>query len=215
MAYATMNSAPTACRLTVSGTISLPSRGSFHLSLTVLSAIGRRLVFSLRRWSSLIHTRFHVPRATWGHVKQVLSVSTTGLLPPPVWLSSQVHLPTEFLTRRICRRISFTRPATPTRQHRQVITPCQFRLFPVRSPLLRKSRLLSFPPDTKMFQFSGSVLQYLSFSVVDAVTLLTAGCPIRVSPDLYLFAAPRGLSQLTTPFFVYRRQGIHRKPLLT
>ena len=29
-------SAPTACRHTVSGTISLPSRGAFHLSLTVL-----------------------------------------------------------------------------------------------------------------------------------------------------------------------------------
>ena len=29
-------SAPTACRHTVSGTISLPSRGTFHLSLTVL-----------------------------------------------------------------------------------------------------------------------------------------------------------------------------------
>ena len=32
----TFNHPPTACRLTVSGSISLPSRGSFHLSLTVL-----------------------------------------------------------------------------------------------------------------------------------------------------------------------------------
>ena len=30
------NGAPTACRRTVSGTVSLPSRGAFHLSLTVL-----------------------------------------------------------------------------------------------------------------------------------------------------------------------------------
>ena len=30
------HSAPTVCRLTVSGTISLPCRGTFHLSLTVL-----------------------------------------------------------------------------------------------------------------------------------------------------------------------------------
>jgi hypothetical protein len=30
-----------------------------------------------------------------------------------------------------------------------------FRLFPVRSPLLRESLLLSFPPATKMFQFAG------------------------------------------------------------
>ena len=33
------HSAPTACRLTVSGSVSLPSRGSFHLSLTVLSSL--------------------------------------------------------------------------------------------------------------------------------------------------------------------------------
>ena len=33
-----------------------------------------------------------------------------------------------------------------------------FGLFPFRSPLLRKSRLFSFPPGTKMFQFSGLAL---------------------------------------------------------
>ena len=30
-----------------------------------------------------------------------------------------------------------------------------FRLFPVRSPLLGESRLISFPPVTEMFQFAG------------------------------------------------------------
>ena len=30
-----------------------------------------------------------------------------------------------------------------------------FGLFPVRSPLLGKSRLISFPPGTEMFQFPG------------------------------------------------------------
>ena len=37
--------APTACKHTVSGTISLPSRGTFHHSLTVLSTIGHQEVF--------------------------------------------------------------------------------------------------------------------------------------------------------------------------
>ena len=32
---------------------------------------------------------------------------------------------------------------------------CWFGLFPFRSPLLRKSIFLSFPPVTKMFQFTG------------------------------------------------------------
>jgi len=37
----------------------------------------------------------------------------------------------------------------------------KFRLFPFRSPLLRESFLLSFPLDTKMFQFSRFALSYL------------------------------------------------------
>ena len=40
-------------------------------------------------------------------------------------------------------------PTTPTPQGRR------FRLRPVRSPLLRASRLISLPPGTEMFQFPG------------------------------------------------------------
>ena len=56
--------APTACRHTVSGSFSLRSRGSFHLSLTVLCAIGRFVVFCLGWWSTLLPTRFLVSRGT-------------------------------------------------------------------------------------------------------------------------------------------------------
>ena len=56
--------AATACKHRVSGSVSLPSRGSFHLSLTVLCAIGHQVVFSLGRWASLLPTGFHVPRGT-------------------------------------------------------------------------------------------------------------------------------------------------------
>jgi hypothetical protein len=56
--------APTACRHTVSGTLSLRSRGTFHHSLTVLSAIGHQGIFRLTRWSWQIHTGFLGPRAT-------------------------------------------------------------------------------------------------------------------------------------------------------
>ncbi len=41
-------------------------------------------------------------------------------------------------------------PTTPTGPE-----PCRFGLLPVRSPLLGESRLFSFPPGTKMFQFPG------------------------------------------------------------
>ena len=43
-----------------------PYRSSFHLSLTVLCAIGHRGVFSLGRWSSQLPTGFHVSRGTRG-----------------------------------------------------------------------------------------------------------------------------------------------------
>jgi hypothetical protein len=60
-------SALTACRHTVSGTVSLPSRGTFHHSLTVLSAIGHQGVFRLTGWSRQIHSKFHELAATRGH----------------------------------------------------------------------------------------------------------------------------------------------------
>jgi hypothetical protein len=42
-----------------------------------------------------------------------------------------------------------------------------------------------------------------------------AGCPIRKSAGQSLFAAHRGLSQLTTSFIAYSCQGIHRLLLVT
>ena len=52
--------AVSACKHRVSGSLSLPSRGAFHLSLTVLYSIGHQVVFSLRRWASLLPTEFLV-----------------------------------------------------------------------------------------------------------------------------------------------------------
>ena len=56
--------APIACKHKVSGSFSLPSRGPFHLSLTVLFAIGHWVVFSLGGWAPQLHTGFHVSGAT-------------------------------------------------------------------------------------------------------------------------------------------------------
>ena len=53
-----------ACKHKVSGSLSLPSRGSFLLSLTVLCAIGHWLVFSLGGWSPRLPTGFLVSRGT-------------------------------------------------------------------------------------------------------------------------------------------------------
>ena len=55
---------PTACKHGVSGSLSLPSRGPFHLSFTVLCSIGHQRVFSLAGWSPHLPTGFLVSRGT-------------------------------------------------------------------------------------------------------------------------------------------------------
>ena len=127
-----LRSTSTACRHRVSGSLSLPSRGSFHLSLTVLCAIGHWIVFSLGGWSLLLPTGFLVSCGTLVPASRVC-LSLTGLLPSLAALSSALLL-------------SFhVHVAGPQPQPTVV---CWFGLFPVRSPLLRKSMFLSFPPGT-------------------------------------------------------------------
>ena len=75
----TLSCAVSACKHMVSGSLSLPSRGPFHLSLTVLYAIGHQVVFSLMRWSSHVHTGFHVSCATLD-TRHLKSFSPTRLL---------------------------------------------------------------------------------------------------------------------------------------
>ena len=76
---------------TVSGSLSLPSRGSFHRSLTVLYSIGHMVVFSLTRWSSLVPTGFLVSRRTLDPPSSRI-VSSTGLLPSLAVLSNTLRL---------------------------------------------------------------------------------------------------------------------------
>jgi hypothetical protein len=84
-------------------------------------------------------------------------------------------------------------------------------LFRVRSPLLAESLLMSFPPGTEMFQFPG----FASSTLCIHVTIpLRVGCPIRISTDQSLLAAPRGFSQRATSFIASWCQGIHRMPFL-
>src|SRR5215469_12782429 len=54
----------TAGEYVVSGSLSSPSRGAFHLSLTVLVHYRSHELFSLGGWSPQLPTGFHVPRGT-------------------------------------------------------------------------------------------------------------------------------------------------------
>ena len=84
--------APIACKHKVSGSISLPSRGSFHLSLTVLFAIGHWVVFRLGGWAPRLQIGFHVSGPTLDTLC-IYSISLTGLLPCIVELSRSILLP--------------------------------------------------------------------------------------------------------------------------
>ena len=86
-----MNRTLTACKHRVSGSLSLPSRGSFHLSFTVLCAIGHHIVFRLGRWSSRLPTGFLVSCGTLVPAGDPF-ISSTGLLPSLAELSFSIPL---------------------------------------------------------------------------------------------------------------------------
>ena len=95
-------------------------------------------------------------------------------------------------------------PTTPL-QHRQQAVPLQrFGLIPFRSPLLRKSLLLSFPRGTEMFQFPRFATYAYGFSVRQF------GYP---GINVRLTTSP-GLSQSSTPFIACWRQDIPHLPLV-
>src|SRR5581483_4402172 len=74
-------------------------------------------------------------------------ISRTGLSPTLVWLSSQLLLSIDFFTRAqiVSSEMVVVQPRSC---NAQLLTHNRFRLFPVRSPLLRESRLMYFPPAT-------------------------------------------------------------------
>jgi hypothetical protein len=134
----------TACKSTVSGSLSLPSRGPFHLSLTVLSSIGSCRVFSLGGWSPLIPTGFLVSRRT--QVPRPCSpfrfaYETFTLFGGPSQFPSA--------TVRFCHCTGLPPPGPYNPDPRRD----RFGLLPFRSPLLRESLLISSPAGTQMVHF--------------------------------------------------------------
>ena len=85
------------------------------------------------------------------------------------------------------------------------------RLLPFRSPLLWESRLLSVPPGTEMFQFSGLAPRCLC--IQQRVTLAGRVSPFGHCRIKAWLRAPRHFSHATTSFFACDRQGIHHMHL--
>src|SRR5205085_4303295 len=153
---------PTACRHVVSGSLSLPALGCFSpvphgtrpLSVTreSLALEGGPPSFtpdySSRALLRIATSHSSVP-------------SSTGPSPSLAPRSRGLQLPS---------MIDPVGPTTPVPQGDW------FRLYPVRSPLLRASHLISLPPGTEMFQFPG----FAPFENGDG-TLVPTGCPIQLS----------------------------------
>ena len=148
--------APTACRQPVSGSISLPSPGFFSpFPHGTKFTIGRGVVFSLGGWSPQIPTGFLVPRGTRERSPgREQGFRLRGC--HPLWLA----FPDHSANLLFCNspRAPGRPPATshnPELATPLGLAPVRFRLLPFRSPLLRESRLISFPPGTEMVHFPG------------------------------------------------------------
>ena len=118
---ATHRNSPARSTKSTRSPLSLPSRGAFHLSLTVLYSIGHQVVFSLRRWASRFPTEFlvldgtldtHYIKLSFDYADFTLSVGTFQCSSST---SSNTFRESEPLTYFYMR----------------------FRLLPFRSPLLR------------------------------------------------------------------------------
>src|SRR5438874_12442679 len=132
--------APTACRHTVSGTISRPLTGVlFTFPSRYWFTIGHQGVFRLRRWSSWIPAGFHVSRGTQGTHRSQQAV---------VYRAVTVYGRSFQIVRLVYWFVTpCDGPYNPTEQARW------FGLFRVRSPLLAESLLFSIPAGTEMVHF--------------------------------------------------------------
>ena len=150
--HPTKKGALTDCKHTVSGTISLPSRGTFHHSLTVLSAIGHRRYSGLPGGPGRFTADFTGPLLLGDKCNQQTAAFTYRAL--TVYgrrfhaLSANHNLAGAQLAGHA--RIN---PTTPHTQPLPGITRMRFSLIRVRSPLLTESQLFSLPTGTEMFHF--------------------------------------------------------------
>ena len=175
--------APTACKHRVSGSLSLPSRGSFHLSLTVLCAIGHQVVFSLGGWSPLLPARFLVSCGTL--VPALVSILRLRAF-YPLWRS----FPALFC--------SYLRDKCwPTTPRSKLLG---LGSFPFARRYLGNRCFFLFLPVLRCFS-SRSAPRITMYSSYGDCALPQPGFPIQISTDQSLLAAPRGFSQLATSFF--------------
>jgi hypothetical protein len=93
----------------------------------------------------------------------------------------------------------------------RVLPPVRFGLFPVRSPLLRESRLISFRQATEMFQFACRPPP--SLCIQEGVSRHHSGgvAPFGISRIVARMQLPLNVSPVSASFIGMTRPGIHRE----
>ena len=187
------HSPPTACRHTVSGTISLPSQGCFSPfphgtgSLSVA-----REYLALRDGPRRFPRDFTCPVV----LRNLSSEPAHFRLP-----GSHRLWPT--VPGRLTNLLIGNSPALrPDRPYNPNVQARWFGLFRVRSPLLAESLLFSLPPGTEMVHFPGFASTTLFYSDGDTRVLLMWVPPfgdLRVKGCLPLTAAFRSLPRPSSP----------------
>ncbi len=196
-----------------SGTVSLPSRGAFHLSLTVL--VRYRSQGSTQAWMVVHPGSDRVSRAR--------PYSGTASR-RPVWVRVRgCHrlrpaLPCRSLPSRTCAGGGSPRMRGPATPSAEPLPGMPARRFGHRSPFARR--------------YSGSLeIDFLSSGYLDVSvprlssprlcvqrgisTPLWMGSPIRRPPGRRMCAPRRGLSQLAASFIGSLCQGIRRAPVVS
>ena len=144
-----MHRPSTACRFVISVSISLPSRGSFQRSLTVLFTIGQIRVFRLSPWSGQIPARLLVPRSTWDTSRVLENVTYRTF----------TFFGVTFQTLLLSSHIPHRGPATPFSK----LNGLACFLFARR--YWGNTSTVSFPKATEMFQFASFAYYTYVFSV--------------------------------------------------
>ena len=186
-----------ACKHKVSGSLSLPSRGPFHLSLTVLFAIGHVVVFSLTGWSPFLPSGFLVSRRTPDSARRA-SAFTYGNFTLCV-IPSQVF------------RLAFTLASRGP--YPQRISTFGLGSSDFARHYFRNHFCFLFLRVLRCFSSPGSP-PYTIYSYTDHTALPVRSSLIRIFADHRIFAPPRNFSQLVTSFFGATYQGILRKPFV-
>ena len=173
--------APTACRRTVSGTVSLPCPGCFSPFPHGTGPLSVSYpIFSLAGWSRRIHTGFHVSRATQDTARLRVA-SCTGLSPSADELSRTFH----------------SRPFLPQRGPTTPPAPKDadgLGWSPFARHYSGNHWLFSFPAGTKMFQFPAYAPRSRRGDRPSACRVVPFGNP-RITGHVHLPAAYRSLSR--------------------